>query len=63
MNWSIVIPDLFYGRAKSADNIPIGEVLNDAMLRRLTGIALKEAKNVSEREDLRSSLRLDGFDV
>lgn len=63
MNWSVIIPDLFYAKTKTAENIPIEGALSSQMLRELTVMAYTETPSRLDREELRLALQLDGFDV
>lgn len=63
LNWSMIIPDLFMGKATTVDGTKIPELLSEQALRRLTAMAFTECKDHTTQEGLRLSLQLDGFDV
>jgi hypothetical protein len=63
MNWSVIIPDLFFARATTADNIRIEGAMSSQMLRDLTVMAYTETQSRLDRDALRLALQLDGFDV
>ena len=64
MNWSVIITELFAGRAVSRDHrYDVGEFLCHQMLPRLTVMAFAESKDRSIRDAILRSLQLDGFDV
>ena len=65
-NWTTIIRDLYgdqviAGRGNNSQFVP--QAIQESMLKRLTAMAMTESDDTVERERLRLSLQLDGFEI
>jgi Abortive infection C-terminus len=61
-NWSVIVTELFEGRAVTENKVQVGEELCRIMLRKLTMLAVKESQG-STQKALVASIRSDGFSL
>jgi hypothetical protein len=65
-NWTKIIRDLYGAEVVAGHgdkSYVVPSLLQGSMLKRLTALAMTESENTVERERLRRSLQLDGFEI
>jgi hypothetical protein len=60
MNWSVIVPELFYGKITTSAGTPVADLLCESATTKLTALALDECSE-STKLALYAAIRRDGF--
>jgi hypothetical protein len=62
MNWSVIVPELFYGKIMTSGGTPVADLLCESATTKLTALALDECSEATKLA-LYAAIRRDGFET